>query len=69
MWIKLTVIDEDGRRTEECPINMNTIITYAPIKNEKYPEARSVLYTNGVFIQTIPVIEKIEEIEAAIQGV
>lgn len=68
MWINLTVIDEEARETP-CPINMDNVVTYTPITNDKYPGAKSVLYTTGVFVQTMPVTQTVEEITALKEGV
>jgi len=67
MWIKLTVVDENGTETT-CPINMDTVVTYTPIINDKYPTAQSVLYTTGVFVQTMPVVQTVEEIETLMEN-
>lgn len=67
MWLTFTVIDENGTQTT-CPVNMDNVVTYTPIKNDKYPDAESVLYTTGVFVQTMPVVETVEEIDAMIKG-
>lgn len=61
MWINLTVIDENGTETY-CPVNFDNVVTYAPITNDKYPTAESVLYTTGIFVQTMPVRETVDEI-------
>ena len=63
MWIELTVIDEEGNETA-CPINMDNVVTYTPIRADQYPKAQAVLYTTGVFVQTMPVLESVEEIDA-----
>ena len=67
MWIKLTVIDEQGTQTT-CPINMDNVVTYALITNDKYPDAKSVLYTTGMFVQTMPVLQSVEEIDALMEN-
>ena len=67
MWIELTVIDEQGTKTT-CPINMNNVVTYTPITNDKYPDAQSVLYTTGMFVQTMPVLQTVEEIDALMEN-
>ncbi len=63
MWIELTVIDEQGTETT-CPINMDNVVTYTPIKTDQYPTAKAVLYTTGMFVQTMPVMESVEDIAA-----
>lgn len=67
MWIKLTVVDEEGNQTT-CPINMDNVVTYTPITNDKYPDSQSVLYTTGVFVQTMPVMQSVEEIDALMEN-
>lgn len=61
MWIELTVIDEQGTETK-CPINMDNVVTYTLIATDQYPTANTVLYTNCMFVQTMPVVETVAEI-------
>lgn len=67
MWINLTVVDETDRQTV-APINMDNVVTYAVLQDpEKYPNANAVVYPAGGFIQTLPVKETPEEIDALLE--
>lgn len=68
MWINLTIVDETGRETV-APINMDNVVTYAVLTDpEKYPEAKSVVYPAGGFIQTLPVKETKETIDKLLEN-